>query len=97
MQPPAKEARKPFETGALTKNTAGKFFGVKIFVVLAVKYQRIDYDEEEGHAEGVLSTRASASSTIATVCGPYAQLLYGVLALIDSARRKGGLTKVCMF
>lgn len=91
MQCPAKEARRPFERGDLTKNTAGKFFGVKIFVVLAIKYQRLDQGDER---QAALNARISATCTLSTVCGLYAQLLYDVLALIDTARRKGKLTEV---
>lgn len=95
MQSPAKDARLPFETGGLTQKSPREFFGVKIFVVLAVKYQRVDDADEEGDAQEALSPRVSASGTLSTLCGPYAQRLYDVLALVVRAQTGEGLNKVC--
>lgn len=94
MQPAAKEARRPFETGPLTKETGAKCFGVKIFFVLAIKYQRIDPAEQGADPKETLNIRVAADGSLSTTCGPYARLLYDVMALVDGARAKGELAKV---
>lgn len=94
VQSPAKDARLPFEQGALTQKSPRESFGVKIFVVLAVKYQAVDHDDEEGDVQEALNVRVSASGTLSNICGPYARLLYDVLARVVRAQKEKGLNEV---
>lgn len=107
-QQSARETRRPFAQGECTKDTPDKHFGLKIFVVLALKYQADpaknpsdeDDDDDDGERHGnhqprrPLIARTYAAGTLSTVCGPYSRLLAKVLEQITQAARRTDLVKV---
>lgn len=96
VQQPAKDARKPFEQGEHTQGSGARYFGVKVFVVLALRFQAetTQGNDDPNIKEGALAVRVSKTGRLSTICGPYATLLQQVLAQITEATTKTNLTQV---
>lgn len=68
--------------------TPNKFFGAKVFIILALRYQGQAVQSGDERT-GTMNTRVSSSGALYNICGPYAQLLQRVLEEITKIDTEG--------